>query len=299
MQSGDMSRFTVLLPITRPPALLPYAVESVLSQTHTDFELFIVSDGAPAETVAWAETAANRDSRVRVFPFPKGARHGEVHRHTALQEATGAYVAQIGDDDLWFPDYLRELELHLRTVDFGNLLQCMIHPDGAISSVWGDLALPQVKARMMLPECFNLFGPTVAGYRLAAYRALAEGWAPAPDDVPTDLHMWRKFLRDGRIRTGTRFAVQSAGFPTPMRLGWSIERREREIAGYAKRLGDPDARRDMAAECFRALFTAGREEIEAEAMRSRNLREDHDRRLWIRTRRVAGRARRYLHKFTR
>jgi glycosyltransferase involved in cell wall biosynthesis len=289
-----MTRFTVLLPITRPPALLPYAVESVLAQTHTDFELFIVSDGAPAETAAWARAAADRDSRVRLFEFPKGARYGEAHRHVALAEATGVYVAQIADDDLWFPDYLRELELHLRTVDFGNLIQCMIHPDGVISGIWGDLAVPKVRERMMSPECWNLCGPTVVGYRLSAYRALPEGWTPAPEDVPTDLHMWRKFLRDERIRTGTRFAIQSAGFPTPMRLGWSLERRATEIAGYAARLQDSDARRDIAAECFRALFASGREMIEAEAMHSRNLLEERERRFWIRARRRAGRVRRYL-----
>jgi succinoglycan biosynthesis protein ExoW len=289
-----VSRFTVLLPITRPPAFLPYAVDTVLNQTHTNFELFIVGDGAPAETVAWAKAAADRDSRVRLFAFPKGARHGEAHRHLALREATGTYVAQIADDDLWFPDFLAELELHLRSVDFGNLLQCMIGADGSITSIWGDLAVPKVRERLMLPECWNLCGPTVVGYRLAAYRGLPEGWTPAPDDVPTDLHMWRKFMRDDRLTKGTRFAVKSVAFPTPQRLGWSLDRRATEIAAYAARLQDSDMRRNIAAECFRAFFTAGGEMIEAEAIHSRNLLAERERRLWIRARRAAGRVRRYL-----
>lgn len=259
-----MNRFTVLLPITRPPAFLPFAVESVLNQTHADFELFIVSDGAPVATIAWARSAEERDSRIRLFDFPKGARNGEAHRHTALAEATGTFVAQIGDDDLWFPDFLAEMALHLRAVDFGNLIQCHIYPDGEIATIPGDLALPATRERM-LKTVWNFFGPTVAGYRMSAYRQLADGWTPAPADLPTDLHMWRKFLSDSRLRAGTRFAIQSVVFPTPLRTNLSEEKRAGEIAAFAERIRDPDARRDIAAEGFRALFAAAKAEVAAEA----------------------------------
>lgn len=271
-----MTRFTVLLPVTRPPAFLPCAVESVLGQTHADLELFIVSDGAPAATIEWAKTAEKRDSRVRLFDFPKGARHGEAHRHAALQEASGACIAQIADDDLWFPEFLSELELHLRVVDFGNLIQCMVDVDGAISSVPGDLAVPTTCERMLQTR-WNFFGPTVTGYRLDAYRQLAEGWSPAPMDLPTDLHMWRKFLRDDRLTKGTRFAIRSVSFPTPARVEWSEERRANEIAALAERIRDPDTRRDIAAEGLRAHYTAGRAEIVTEAsMRLRALVDERN-----------------------
>ena len=63
--------FTIILAIHRPPLLLPFAVESVLRQTVQDFELFIVCDGAPEETVKLAETYAAADDRIKVYPFPK------------------------------------------------------------------------------------------------------------------------------------------------------------------------------------------------------------------------------------
>src|SRR6202035_4475341 len=85
----SMPRFTVLLPVHRPPALLPFAIETVLAQEVDDFELFVICDGAPAETAACARDYARRDKRVRVFTFAKGERHGEAYRHQALTQAGG------------------------------------------------------------------------------------------------------------------------------------------------------------------------------------------------------------------
>src|SRR5262245_9622431 len=96
--------FAILLPITRPPAVLPLAIESVLAQTIADFELLVICDGAPPETVACAEDYAGRDPRVKVFAHPKGARHGEAYRHSALATSDARYVAHICDDDLWMPN---------------------------------------------------------------------------------------------------------------------------------------------------------------------------------------------------
>ncbi len=98
--------FTVLLPVLRPPDLLPFAIETVLAQTLSDFELCVVCDGAPSETADCARQYGERDPRVKVFAFEKGERHGEAHRHTVLEQSSARYVTHMSDDDLWFPDYL-------------------------------------------------------------------------------------------------------------------------------------------------------------------------------------------------
>jgi hypothetical protein len=77
-------RFTILLAINRPPAFLPFAIESVLAQTVKEFELFVVCDGAP---VHCAREYSGRDPRIKVFDFPKGERLGEGHLHSALMAA--------------------------------------------------------------------------------------------------------------------------------------------------------------------------------------------------------------------
>jgi len=245
--------FTILLPVHRPPALLPFAIETVLAQSMPSFDLFVVCDGTPAETVDCARSFAARDPRVHVFPFEKGERNGEVHRHAVLERVTSRFVAQIGDDDLWFPDHLAELARLLDRVDFGNLLQAELLSDGDVIVHLGDLADPETRRRMR-EEPWNFFGPTAAGYRLSAYRCLPVGWSPAPPDVWSDLHMWRKFLQRHDLSFGTRFTVQSAKLAAAFRQHMTLEERALEHRAVAAQLSTSEERSNFQARAFQFIY---------------------------------------------
>jgi len=250
--------FTIILAVHRPPLLLPFAIESVLRQTVQDFELFIVCDGAPEETVKLAETYAAGDERIRVYPFPKGQRHGEAHRDTALKDARSTYVAHLADDDIWLPNHLSELERLLKTCDFGNLLQADLHPSGRIKLRTGSLGDPATRDRM-LKEKWNLFGPSAAGYRLEAYRSLPVGWSPAPDDIWTDLYMWRKFLACGDLSFGTRYSVQCIKITDARRKEMTLEERLKETKSLVEHYASPQAQQDFQTICFEKILAAVRD----------------------------------------
>ena len=226
--------------------MLPYAIESVLAQERRDFELFVICDGAPPETAEIARSYAVNDPRVQVFEHPKGERHGEAYRDQALQRARGKFICQIGDDDLWFPNHLEEISRLLNHCDFGNLPQLEVTPNGMMEIGPGDLAEARIR-QLMLTERFNFFGPTVAGYRIEAYRALPIGWSPAPPDLPTDLFMWRKFLAQDGLRFASRFALTSLKFVAAARKKWPLEQRRREVATWSARLSN-DVDRDLIAQ---------------------------------------------------
>lgn len=244
--------FTVLLPVVRPPHFLPFSVASVLAQTRGDFELCIICDGAPWATIAFAEDAARRDPRVKVFAFPKGERHGEAHRHRVLQEARSDYVCQIGDDDLWMPNHLEEMVKLLAIHEFGNVLHLIIGRDQEPITPFSDLSDPVVIERMMHRR-FNLFGPTAAGYRLSTYRSLPSGWGPAPEEIWTDLHMWRKFLSRPGISVGTRFVLTSIHLLTSARSGRSDAERVEEMRHYSRLIQSRDQRESLEQQLFRRL----------------------------------------------
>ncbi|MDO8380900.1 glycosyltransferase family 2 protein [Phenylobacterium sp.] len=228
-------RFTILLPVHRPPVLLPYAVETVLGQSETDWELFIICDGAPEATVQAARAFAAADPRITACVFDKGERLGEGHRHEVLKAARGEFVCQIADDDLWLRHHLREIAALLATAEFGNLTAIQVHPDRPWTHAAYRLGEPAVRERMRR-ERFNFFGPSDAGYRLSTYRRLPEGWAPAPPDLWTDLHMWRKFLALDPIAADSRMTIQTIHMADALRGGMDLAAREAETLKWIERV---------------------------------------------------------------
>ena len=243
--------FTVLMPVNRPPDLMRYAVASVQTQTVDNFELLIIGDGAPSETIDAGREAASRDFRIKVHAFPKGRRNGEAHRHAVLQDARGRFVCHLCDDDLWFPEHLEEMGRLLEAVDFGHTLHTYVSAGGVAGMILADLTDPRVHGRMLSDPPRNFFGHTVAGYRIEAYRRLSEGWSPAPVDVPPDLHMWRKFLASDGIRAGTSFSVTSVHFASPERKSWPMSRRREESERYSVMIATKEGRAQLTREAYR------------------------------------------------
>ena len=248
-----MPRFSILLPVIRPPAMLPFAIESVLAQTLADFELLVVCDGAPDATVDCARRFAERDARVKCFPFPKGERHGEAYRHAALEQAAGEYAAHISDDDLWFPSHLEELETLLTTVDFGVTQQVDVYLSGHIDAKRVDLANPALRARIATSPKANRFGPTFTGYRMSAYRRLPEGWHPGPLEIGSDAYMWQKFLSRDDITAGTRAVMTALHFSSPMRAAMSMDERTNEVRSWFERIQTPQGRAEIVELTWRSL----------------------------------------------
>ena len=91
----------ILTTYNRAP-LVPRAVESVLRQTFTDFELIIIVDGSTDDTMQRLEPYQNR---ARIIYQPN-AGLGAARNH-GLELARARYVAFVDDDDAWHPDKLR------------------------------------------------------------------------------------------------------------------------------------------------------------------------------------------------
>lgn len=87
--------------------LVPRAIESILSQTFTDFEFVIINNGSCDKSGLIAEDYATKDNRVRVIHKP----HGNIGsgRNVGLDAAKGKFIAFIDDDDWCEPDFLHFL----------------------------------------------------------------------------------------------------------------------------------------------------------------------------------------------
>jgi glycosyltransferase involved in cell wall biosynthesis len=77
---------------------LPATIESILSQTHPDFELLIWDDGSIDNSVAIAQHYAEQDSRLRIVAAPHQGRAPALK--AAVATTTGTYLGFVDSDDL-------------------------------------------------------------------------------------------------------------------------------------------------------------------------------------------------------
>jgi len=94
---------TVFVPLYNNARYVGAAIESVLKQSHQDFELLVIDDGS--EDGGRARVEAIRDSRVRLVVSAQN-RGLPTTRNLALDLASGRYLANLDSDDVMHPQRL-------------------------------------------------------------------------------------------------------------------------------------------------------------------------------------------------
>lgn len=103
----DQSLISVIVPVYNVKPYLARCLDSLLKQTHTNFELLLVNDGSKDGSAFILEEYAKKDSRIRVI-------HQEnmgvsAARNRAIDEAKGSYITFIDSDDFVEDFYLEHL----------------------------------------------------------------------------------------------------------------------------------------------------------------------------------------------
>ncbi len=98
---------TVVMPAYNSEKTIGDAIESVLAQTYTDFELIVVDDCSKDRTAEVVQGYVSRDPRVRLIC---NEINGGVSksRNRAVQEASNDWIAFLDSDDCWTCEKLEE-----------------------------------------------------------------------------------------------------------------------------------------------------------------------------------------------
>lgn len=98
-------RVSVIIPTYNRAHLLPEALESVLAQTVTEYEIIVADDGS---TDATAAVVAQYGSKVRYVAGAHGGAAGSHARNLGLQHAHGDLIGFLDSDDRWLPHKLAQ-----------------------------------------------------------------------------------------------------------------------------------------------------------------------------------------------
>ncbi len=92
------------------------AIDSVIAQSYTDWELIIVDDGSTDNTSGLVKEYGLKDSRIRYF-YQENGKQGKA-RNLAISKSKGVYLAFLDADDLWLPE---KLEIQIKEIKDNNV----------------------------------------------------------------------------------------------------------------------------------------------------------------------------------
>ena len=161
------------------PLLLERAVESVVSQTFTDFELVVVNDGGDAAQV---------EEILARHPAPDGAVVRAIHHRDALglrsppnapiHDTASTYVVIHDDDDSWHPAFLARTTAYLEETRAMGVLartERVVEEirDGEIVTLSSEPFHGGLEYVSLYGTCFdNVATPIAFLYRREAYEAV-------------------------------------------------------------------------------------------------------------------------------
>jgi glycosyltransferase involved in cell wall biosynthesis len=187
------------MPVRDAARTLPAALDSVLAQSESAWELIAVDDHSGDDSPEILAAYARRDRRVRVIAAP---RDGIVAALNAgLAAARGALIARMDADDVCHPDRLRQQRARLEARPHVGLVGCCVEFGGdpvraagyARHVEWtnGLLTHEQIAIARFVESPFAhpsvMFRRTV----LTRYGGYAEG------DFPEDYELWLRWLDAG------------------------------------------------------------------------------------------------------
>jgi glycosyltransferase involved in cell wall biosynthesis len=97
---------SIILPTYNRHDMIKNAIQSVIAQTVSDWELLVVDDGSTDATKEVVTAFAESDSRINYMYKENGGVSSA--RNSGIASAEGEYIAFIDSDDMWTPEKLEK-----------------------------------------------------------------------------------------------------------------------------------------------------------------------------------------------
>jgi GT2 family glycosyltransferase len=231
---------TVLMPVRDGESYLGDAIDSVVRQSFTDWELLVVDDGSTDSTPELVAAYADKDRRIRSLRLPRTGIVAALNRGVA--EARAPLIARLDADDIAHDDRLRLQVERMRSepglVLLGTWAE-IVDPAGKVVSHWrpkAETGLLQSSLRRSNP-----FIHSSVVYRAEAARDV--GIYRAVFEAAEDYDLWLRLAAIGTIANIPRHLITYRLFPATreklLRQAFSLRLAQRCEAMRRHGLPDP------------------------------------------------------------
>jgi glycosyltransferase involved in cell wall biosynthesis len=127
-----MTLFSIIIPLYNKERYVENALQSILKQTITDYEIIIVNDGSTDKSKEIASKYLSDEIRIIDHANNKGL---SAARNTGIKNANSDYITFLDADDLWHPNYLQTIkklilsypEAHIFATNFDEIYPKTTH----------------------------------------------------------------------------------------------------------------------------------------------------------------------------
>lgn len=216
-------KITVLLPVYNCELYIQIAVESILNQTHTDFEFLIIDDASTDGTLSILKSL--NDNRIQLIEKPVNSGYTNSLNY-GLQLAQGDYIARMDADDISYPDRFAKqiayLEAHPEVVVCGTTYKIVgndkqitlptKHEAIKIGLLWGNcISHPSVMIRKKVLDDFSIQYDTTT-------------------EPAEDYHMWIQLLAFGKLYNHPEMLLEYRVYSNQVSRKRAEEQKKSDIA---------------------------------------------------------------------
>lgn len=137
---------SVLLPVYNAEQYLRVALQSLLTQTYSHFEIIAVDDGSSDRSLQILQELASADDRIRIISRPNTGIVGALN--DALQAARGQFIARMDADDRSLPTRLEKQVRFLQDNPEVVAVGCEAFLCDPKGTVFGTLTRQQTRPRI-------------------------------------------------------------------------------------------------------------------------------------------------------
>lgn len=102
----EIGKVSIITPCYNGEKYISETIDSVLSQTYSDWEMIVVDDGSKDKSVEIVEKYIKKDSRIKLVKQENAG--SAAARNNGIRHAKGQYIALLDADDIWMPTFLEK-----------------------------------------------------------------------------------------------------------------------------------------------------------------------------------------------
>ena len=187
----DFGLISIIMAAYNAEHTIEEAINSVINQTYTNWELIVVNDCSSDNTVNLVENFCKNDIRIKLINNVKNCGVSKT-RHNGLEKTNGDWIAILDSDDFWSPDKL-EKQVNLQLTSCAELLYTgsSFMDENSRKMSW-ILSVPvKVNYQQLLKQ--NI----ISNSSVLVKKNLYENFEAMGDNMHEDFACWLKILRTG------------------------------------------------------------------------------------------------------